>query len=110
MINVTTDQPAAVELSDTLRRFLRALASEGRQQVMLQFAGGAELTVGTVAGRLGIGQSTASEQLAQLREGGVLASRREGKTVYYRADPAGITEVISELQAHLQACCPPRRP
>jgi DNA-binding transcriptional ArsR family regulator len=48
--------------------------------------------------------------LSQLREGGVLTSRREGKTVYYRANPAGIATVIAELQAHLQACCPPEEP
>lgn len=70
------------------------------------FASGAELGVGDVATRLGIGQSTASEQLAQLRDAGMLASRREGKSVYYRADPAGISAALTELQDYLRACCP----
>ena len=91
------------------RRFLKAVASESRQEVMLLFAGGAELTVGEVAERLRIGQSTASEQLAPLREGGLLAARRAGKTVYYRADPDGIAAALSELQGWLRSCCPPPR-
>jgi DNA-binding transcriptional ArsR family regulator len=95
----------AVELSEPVRRFLKALASEGRQQMLLLFAGGVELTVGGVADRLGIGQSTASEQLALLRHGGLLTARREGKTVFYRADPAGVSAILEDLQACLRACC-----
>jgi DNA-binding transcriptional ArsR family regulator len=94
-------------LSEAVRRFLRALASESRQEMMLLFAGGAELTVGAVAGRMGVGQSTASEQLARLRDGGILTSRRDGKTVYYRADPVTSTAVLTELQTYLASCCPP---
>ena len=104
----TPDQPA--QLSDTVRQFLKALASENRQQVMMLFTGGGELTVGEVAQRLGIGQSTASEQLAQLRQGGILTARRDGKTVYYRADPTGVSAVLDELQAYLRGCCPPGQP
>ena len=49
--------------------FLKALASETRQQIMQEFATGAALTVGEIAARCGIGQSTASEQLTILRQG-----------------------------------------
>lgn len=86
--------------------FLKALASEGRQQAMMLFAGGVELSVGEVAARLGTGQSTASQQLAMLRDGGLLSARRDGKTVWYRADPAGIAAALGELQDCLRACCP----
>jgi DNA-binding transcriptional ArsR family regulator len=86
-------------------RFLKALASEARQQVMLLFAGGAELSVGEVADRLGIGQSTASQQLAQLKDGGLLTSRREAKVVYYRADKERIGAALDRLRAFLDGCC-----
>ncbi|GAA0247703.1 hypothetical protein GCM10010492_54270 [Saccharothrix mutabilis subsp. mutabilis] len=95
------------ELGEASRRFLKALAGETRQQLMLQFAGGGELTVGQAAERAGIAHSTASEQLALLREGGLLTSRRDGKTVYYRADGTGIAQALTELQTHLLTCCPP---
>ena len=87
--------------------FLKALASETRQQILCEFASGDALTVGEVAQRCGIGQSTASEQLAILRHGGCLTSARTGKRVQYRADPAGIRAQLDILSACLAHCCPP---
>jgi DNA-binding transcriptional ArsR family regulator len=94
-------------LDGPTRDFLKALASESRQEIMLLFAGGAEWTVGEIAGRCGIGQSTASEQLVVLRRGGLVTSRRDGKLVRYRADPDAIRARLGELQQYLTACCPP---
>ncbi|MGW3365021.1 ArsR/SmtB family transcription factor [Streptosporangium canum] len=96
-----------IELTDAARGFLKAMASDTRQQILMLFAGGIELTVGEVAERLSLSQSAASIHLATLRDGGVLSARREWKTVYYRADPARIGQALSDLQVSLQACCPP---
>jgi DNA-binding transcriptional ArsR family regulator len=98
---------AAVQPSGKLRDFLKGLASEQRQQTLEVFAGGVELTVGAVAERLGIGQSTASQHLSILRRGGLLASRREGKQVYYRVDATSVEPLLDELRAYLRTCCPP---
>jgi DNA-binding transcriptional ArsR family regulator len=87
--------------------FLKALASETRQQIMMLFAGGAQLTVGEVADCCGLGQSTTSEQLAILRRGGLVRSSRDGKLVRYRADPGAIAARLTELQSYLAGCCPP---
>ena len=96
-----------VQPSGKLRDFLKGLASEQRQQTLEVFAGGAELTVGAVAERLGIGQSTASQHLSILRRGGLLASRRDGKQVYYRVDAASVEPLLDELRDYLRTCCPP---
>ncbi|MBG0818168.1 helix-turn-helix transcriptional regulator [Planomonospora sp. ID82291] len=96
-----------IELTDAARGLLKALAGDTRQQILLLFAGGAELTVGQVAERLELAQSAASTHLAALRDGGVLASRREWKTVHYRADAQRIGRALGDLQACLRACCPP---
>lgn len=98
---------SSIQLSEEARGFLKAMASDTRQQILMLFAGGIELTVNEVAERLSLAQSAASTQLATLRDGGVLASRREWKTVYYRADPARIAKALTDLQSALQACCPP---
>ncbi|GAA4975276.1 ArsR/SmtB family transcription factor [Actinoplanes utahensis] len=87
--------------------FLKALASETRQQILLLFADGRELTVGEVASCCGLGQSTTSEQLAVLRRGGLVTSTRDGKLVRYRADPATIGARLADLQGYLACCCPP---
>jgi len=99
---------AAPQLEDGPQAFLKALASETRQRIMELFAGGVELTVGEVAERSGLGQSTASEQLSLLRRGGLLDSTRAGKLVRYRADVEGIGANLAALQGYLVRCCPPR--
>ncbi|GGT43505.1 ArsR/SmtB family transcription factor [Nonomuraea spiralis] len=98
---------SGIQLTDAARGFLKALASDTRQQILFLFEGGVELTVGQVAERLSLAQSATSTHLATLREGGVLASRREWKTVYYRANPDGVRQALADLQAALAACCPP---
>jgi DNA-binding transcriptional ArsR family regulator len=94
-----------VELKPATREFLKALTSPTRQRIMLLFARGAELSVGEVAEHAGIGQSTASEQLAILRRAGIVTSRREGKIVLYRSDRDGALDVLADLQSYLQTCC-----
>ncbi|HEX5541815.1 MAG TPA: metalloregulator ArsR/SmtB family transcription factor [Micromonospora sp.] len=97
--------PGPVELSEKTHDFLKALASPSRQRIMLLFSKGAELSVGEVAERAGVGQSTASEQLTLLRRGGILTSRREGKVVLYRADRDGVMRVLDDLRDYLLTCC-----
>ena len=102
---MTTPPPG---LDGPARDFLKALASETRQQIMLLFTGGKELTVGEVADCCGLGQSTTSEQLAILRRGGLVQSTRDGKLVRYRADATTISARLNDLQTYLACCCPPQ--
>ncbi|WP_029069405.1 ArsR/SmtB family transcription factor [Jonesia quinghaiensis] len=87
--------------------FLKALASETRQHIVQELATGNTLTVGDIAKRCGIGFSTASEQLAILKQGGLVTSTRHGKQVLYQADPTSIGAHLKTLSAYLSACCPP---
>ena len=87
--------------------FLKALASETRQQIMLLFAGGTQLTVGEIADGCGLGLSTTSEHLTILKRGGLVLSTRDGKLVRYRANPAAIAARLADLQSYLACCCPP---
>lgn len=102
------DAPAvtcAPRLDQTTHDFLKALANEGRQQIMLLFAHGAELSVNQVAERAGISQSAASQQLALLRRGGIVTSRRAGKEVLYRGDHESVARILGDLQNYLKYCC-----
>ncbi|MFD0853936.1 ArsR/SmtB family transcription factor [Actinomadura adrarensis] len=93
------------ELSEGTHDFLKALASPTRQRIMLLFSRGAELPVGQIAEQAGISQSTASQQLALLRRGGIVASRKEGKVVLYRSDREKTAAALAELQDYLRHCC-----
>lgn len=88
-----------------LQDFLKALASETRQKILFLFATGQELTVGQVANQAGIGQSTASENLAILKRANIVQSRREGKTVYYVPNQARMMALADQLKAYLTTCC-----
>ncbi|MFZ5827814.1 MAG: ArsR/SmtB family transcription factor [Bacillota bacterium] len=102
---ITLTQEIAPEIQD----FLKALASETRQRILLLFADGRERTVGQVAEEAGVGQSTASEHLSTLRRGGLLQARREQKEVYYSPDGARIRRHLMTLNDLLLRCCPPGR-
>ncbi|WP_271465393.1 ArsR/SmtB family transcription factor [Acidovorax sp. NCPPB 4044] len=67
---------------------LKALAHEDRLLLLCQLSQG-EMCVSDLEARLDIRQPTLSQQLGVLRRQGVVATRREGKNIYYRvADPA----------------------
>lgn len=90
-----------------LQEFLKALASETRQNILFLFAHQRELTVGEVAERAGIGQSTASENLSLLKRAGVLHARRVGKTVFYTPNEGHMLALVEQLRGYLTSCCRP---
>jgi DNA-binding transcriptional ArsR family regulator len=87
-----------------LQAFLKALASETRQAILLLFATSEAMTVNQVAEAVGIGQSTASEHLALLRRAGLLTATREGKEVYYRPNDDQLISSAEQLLAYVKAC------
>src|SRR5579872_5968794 len=77
-------------------KLLRALANERRLMILCQL-GDRERSVGELQPFVGLSQSALSQHLAVLREEGVVATRREGQTIWYRiADPAAV-QVVSTL-------------
>lgn len=67
--------------------FLKALSHEGRLMILCHLAE-AEKSVTELEGLLGQRQAAVSQQLARLRLEGLVATRREGKAIFYRlADP-----------------------
>lgn len=84
--------------SDLLSRFrrqaaeavslLKALANEPRLLVLCHLAESGELSVGALVNRVGLSQSALSQHLAKLREEGLVATRKDAQTVFYRVcDP-----------------------
>lgn len=79
-------------------KLLRALSNERRLMVLCRLGAG-ELCVGDLQQALGVSQSVLSQHLAVLRADGVVATRREGQTIFYRiADPAA-GRVITTLMS-----------
>jgi DNA-binding transcriptional ArsR family regulator len=62
--------------------FLKALAHESRLMILCNLLDG-EKSVGELEASLSLRQSTVSQQLARLRLEGLVAARRDGKTIHY---------------------------
>jgi ArsR family transcriptional regulator len=99
MIEFTPSNLAAFEARAAMAAtMLRALSNERRLLILCQLGAG-ELSVGTLQERLALSQSALSQHLAVLREEGLVATRRQSQTIFYRiANPAAL-QIISTLAA-----------
>lgn len=77
-------------------KLLRALANERRLMILCQLGGG-ERSVGELLPLVGLSQSALSQHLAVLREEGVVATRREGQTIWYRIEDPAAVKVVATL-------------
>ncbi|ROZ75429.1 metalloregulator ArsR/SmtB family transcription factor [Ramlibacter sp. WS9] len=76
---------------------LKLLANEDRLLLLCQLATQGETCVSELEQQLRIRQPTLSQQLGVLRNEGVLATRREGKNIFYSVADANLLEVLSLL-------------
>ncbi|MDX1636290.1 MAG: metalloregulator ArsR/SmtB family transcription factor [Marinobacter sp.] len=86
---------------------LRVLAHEDRLLLLCQLSQ-AELCVSELEAQLGIHQPTLSQQLGVLRREGLVATRREGKHVYYRIADERVLAILQRL--YELYCQPPGDP
>lgn len=100
-MNVAEMIPASERAADLMRSL-----SHPQRLLALCALGDQEKTVAELRSELGIEQVPMSQQLMRLRADGLVASRREGTTVYYRITTP---EVIAVVQALHDAFCRPRQ-
>jgi DNA-binding transcriptional ArsR family regulator len=77
-------------------RVLKVLANEDRLLLLCQLSQG-ERCVGELQDELGILQPTLSQQLGVLRNEGVVTTRRQGKSIYYRIASPAMLEILAVL-------------
>lgn len=90
---------AKAELAASL---LRAMSNPHRLMVLCRL-GAAEASVGELQADAGLSQSALSQHLAVLRERELVATRREGQTIYYRLSDPAVRNVIETL---MKIYCP----
>lgn len=79
---------------------LKLLANENRLLILCHLAINGEMSVNDMASAVGLSQSALSQHLAKMREEGLLGTRREAQTVFYRiADPnaARLLDVLKDI-------------
>ena len=77
-------------------RLLKALGNENRLLILCQLADG-ERSVASLNEPLALSQPALSQHLAVLREEGLVATRREGQTIYYSLPEGPAAQVIRVL-------------
>jgi ArsR family transcriptional regulator len=83
---------------------LAALAQESRLEVfrLLVRRGPAGLPAGEIGRRIGVPPTTLSFHLAQLSHAGLVTSSRNGRSILYAANYAGMQDLMGFL---LENCC-----
>jgi DNA-binding transcriptional ArsR family regulator len=85
---------------------MKVLSNPDRLMLLCQLADG-ERNVGELEDALGIAQPTLSQQLTVLRSESLVATRREGKNIYYRLASPRALAVMQVLYA--QFCASAKR-
>ena len=94
--------PGASELSDlagsaqAAARMLKLLASEQRLLILCKLVEG-ESSVSDLADHVGLAQSATSQHLAKMRAEGLVATRREAQTIFYRLDDPAAIRMLDTL-------------
>jgi DNA-binding transcriptional ArsR family regulator len=77
-------------------RLLTALANRHRLAILCALVEG-ERSVGALVDAVGLTQSALSQHLAKLRAVGIVATRREAQTIYYRLASAAAGRIMKTL-------------
>jgi ArsR family transcriptional regulator, virulence genes transcriptional regulator len=94
----------AIALADLEERaaeaaqLLKLLANESRLLILCRLVVEGELSVGEIAAGVGLGQSALSQHLAKMREEGIVKTRRDAQTIYYRIADKNVARVLALLK------------
>ena len=87
---------------------LKAIANPARLVILCQLIEG-ERSVGALERAAGLSQSAISQHLAVLRRGDVVASRREGQTIFYSLASDDVVTLMGTLHTVFCREAPARR-
>ncbi len=82
--------------AETASQLLKAIASPTRLMLLCALADG-EKSVSELTEALNLRQAAVSQHLARLRQEGLVATRREGQSVYYNIADETADEIVQVL-------------
>jgi len=91
--------------AESAGELFKVLANPNRLMIVAMLAAG-EFSVGDLENTLGIKQPTLSQQLAELRDTGLVEARREAKQVFYRLGDQRVLVLLHVLPGILQGILP----
>lgn len=101
------DVPSLETEAAKVAGLLHLIGNEKRLLILCRLVEQGEASVGSLVVSIGLAQSALSQHLARMREEGLLTTRREGQTIWYRIlDPR--TETLLET-LHSLYCRIPKK-
>lgn len=91
------DMSAMAEHAAEAAELMKQLSNQNRLMIVCSLVEG-ELSVGELNERVPLSQSALSQHLANLRNSGLVETRREGQAIYYRLQGDRATRVIGLLK------------
>ena len=76
---------------------MRTLGDPTRRVLYERIVGGKDMSVGALVRGSTVSQPAVSQHLKALREAGLVAERREGRSVHYSAAPGGLAPLVDWL-------------
>lgn len=87
---------------------LKLIANEQRLLLLCRLSQG-ECPVSELVDLTGLSQSAVSQHLGRLRQGGMVRTRREATTIYYRVADQAVHDLIGMLCERFGGECSPHR-
>lgn len=94
--NADVSVAALQERADYVADRLALVANAKRLLILCELVKG-ERSVGALQTTVGLGQSALSQHLARLREAGMVETRRESQTIYYRISDPDLETLMAAL-------------
>ena len=85
---------------DSIHDVMRALADPTRRAVFERVAANDEISVAELTRGSGVTQGAISQHLKLLKQAGLVAERPEGRNVFYRAAPEGLSPLAEWLRTY----------
>lgn len=98
--NLTASPPMASDMATKVAAaatLLRAIANETRLMILCRLIEEPEVNVTSLVAASGLSQSALSQHLGRLREEGLVATRRDAQTIWYRLAKPDARRVIALL-------------
>ena len=84
--------------SGEVAALLKLLANENRLLILCRLAMAGELSVTALVEAVDLSQSALSQHLAKMRDDGLLATRRDAQTIYYRIADKNAARILNLLK------------
>ncbi len=97
MLDPSVDVQELEDKAADIATLLKAMGNERRLVILCELVANGEMSVGAMVKSSGLGQSALSQHLAKMREEGIVATRREGQTIWYRIAEPRVEELMAIL-------------